>query len=143
MRGHDEWLRSLRATGGIGAYNNATLVWELYEPVAACCDRDRIGAAGDGGKYVCLPDETLLETGGGEGRRCVVYSFGSANDASFESEIVRECLGPCAVRHGSASYSSLALAPCLRGTVVLLCRRSRSGGDATTHSLCLVGEWPA
>jgi len=86
VRAADEW----RATRGIGAYNHAALVWELYEPVAACCDRDRIGAAGDGGKYACLPDETFLGTAGGiEGRRCVVYSFGSADDASFESEIVR------------------------------------------------------
>ncbi len=42
----------------------------------------------DGGKYVCL-DDILTEDGGEKKTRCLVYSFGLRNDASFEEGMVQ------------------------------------------------------
>ncbi|KAL0062204.1 hypothetical protein AAF712_010965 [Marasmius tenuissimus] len=59
-------------------------VWDFF-PAAYNCPHDiqRLGALGDGGKWVC--GITRLETK----RDCVVYSFGINYESSFEAEILR------------------------------------------------------
>ena len=44
----------------------------------------RIGRIGDGGKWVCGLRSNLMR-----GRRCLVYSLGSAGDTSFEDALLR------------------------------------------------------
>jgi hypothetical protein len=45
--------------------------------------KERIGRIGDGGKWVCGLRSNLMR-----GRRCLVYSLGSAGDTSFEDELL-------------------------------------------------------
>jgi len=54
-------------------------VWNIHEPTWNCPWEERFGKSGDGGKWVC----------GGRFLRnpCVIYSFGSAGDTSFETDI--------------------------------------------------------
>merc|ERR1719313_1874251 len=67
-------------------------------PSFACPLAERLGASGDGGKWVCDPDriaELAAVDPGGEGRdrsalqpsACLVYSFGSNGEASFERAV--------------------------------------------------------
>jgi len=52
-----------------------------WEPQLRCVGDQRLGNVGDGGKWVCDPD-CLLEKG-----KCLLYSFGSNNDFSFETSM--------------------------------------------------------
>jgi hypothetical protein len=64
------------------SFRLATYLWDWYTPYWPCTERERIGRAGDGGKWVCgtgvikqIPD-------------CVVYSYGVNDDISFEEELL-------------------------------------------------------
>jgi hypothetical protein len=52
-----------------------------WEPTFHCTHARRIGARGDGGKWVCDPYRLKLQ------RDCLVYSVGSNGDFSFEKEL--------------------------------------------------------
>ena len=51
-----------------------------WEPSMSCTALARLGCAGDGGKWVCDPHRYL-------GENCLVYSFGSNNEFSFEEAV--------------------------------------------------------
>lgn len=51
-----------------------------YEPVISCMFQRRMGMRGDGGKWVCDPHRIK--------KGCLVYSFGSSSDYTFETAIV-------------------------------------------------------
>jgi hypothetical protein len=53
----------------------------FWEPAVRCALDERVGRAGDGGKYVCNPS-CLLPVG-----NCTVMSIGSNNDFSFETAL--------------------------------------------------------
>jgi len=60
--------------------------WRAYgymTPTITCPFEEKIGGMGDGGKWLCLP-RILLQSSD-----CVVYSFGSKGDFSFEYDILR------------------------------------------------------
>lgn len=46
-----------------------------------CTSTRRVGGAGDGGKWLCIPPIAP--------RRCLVYSLGSSNSFAFELDVVR------------------------------------------------------
>lgn len=71
----------------LSAYSDPRYTWELFEPLANCPYTTRVGTVGDGGKWLCNLDEIL---GHHTRRPCVVYSFGSAGDSSFEAALVLE-----------------------------------------------------
>lgn len=52
-----------------------------WEPSYSCTTRLRMGCPGEGGKWICDPHRHLL------GDDCVVYSFGSRDEFSFETAI--------------------------------------------------------
>jgi hypothetical protein len=52
-----------------------------WEPSYSCTTRLRMGCPGDGGKWICDPHVHLLRDD------CVVYSFGSNDEFSFEKDI--------------------------------------------------------
>lgn len=52
-----------------------------WEPSYSCSTRLRMGCPGEGGKWICDPHRHLL------GDDCVVYSFGSNDEFSFETAI--------------------------------------------------------
>lgn len=52
-----------------------------WEPSYSCTTRLRMGCAGEGGKWICDPHIHLLRND------CVVYSFGSNDEFSFETAI--------------------------------------------------------
>lgn len=65
-----------------------------FEPVIHCTDEDRVGRMGDGAKWCCH----LGALGQRRGRRpCVVYSFGSNGDTSFEEDLYFITNGSCEV----------------------------------------------
>ena len=67
-------------------------LWDYFVPDFNCPhDVRRVGALGDGGKFVC--GYGLLKQG--LAPQCVVYSFGVRAESSFESAIVRDT--PCNV----------------------------------------------
>ena len=53
-----------------------------WEPSYSCSVHMRMGCPGDGGKWICDPHIHLQQS-----NRCVVYSFGSNNDFSFETAV--------------------------------------------------------
>lgn len=56
--------------------------WQVnWEPTYTCTTHVRLGRRGDGGKWVCDPEVYLRRPG------CVVYSFGSNGDFSFEEAV--------------------------------------------------------
>ncbi len=65
-------------------------IWDFYTPDYNCPFlKERVGRLGDGGKWVCGL-RYLLQT-----RPCLVYSLGSAGDASFEEQLLSRT--PCDV----------------------------------------------
>ena len=52
-----------------------------WEPTVRCASDERVGRAGDGGKWVCDPMCTLAQ------HNCTVMSVGSNNDFSFETAL--------------------------------------------------------
>jgi len=72
--------------------NPSVFFYNNWEPDIGCALEERIGNNGDGGKWVCDPPAIL-----NRGRlfreqlrlpyRCIVYSFGSNNDFSFETKL--------------------------------------------------------
>jgi hypothetical protein len=52
-----------------------------WEPSYSCSARLRMGCPGEGGKWICDPHLHL------QGDQCVVYSFGSRNEFSFETAV--------------------------------------------------------
>ncbi len=52
-----------------------------WEPSYSCTTIARMGCPGDGGKWICDPQHYL------EMNECIVYSFGSNNEFSFEESI--------------------------------------------------------
>lgn len=76
---------------GWGTLNQAVF-WDLYEPLYNCRNRIRLGRVGDGGKWVCNLDRLISRIA-----PCVVYSFGSNGEVSFEEDVIAESGGKCAV----------------------------------------------
>lgn len=60
-------------------------LWDFFIPAFNCPHRlDRIGALGDGGKWVCGVDRLAAQHA-----PCVVYSFGINKDSSFEAALLQ------------------------------------------------------
>lgn len=58
--------------------------WQTYwDPCVGCAFEDRIGPKGDGGKWICNPEELLRP-------RCTILSVGSSYDFRFEQAIIEE-----------------------------------------------------
>ncbi|TFY70718.1 hypothetical protein EVG20_g2297 [Dentipellis fragilis] len=61
----------------------AYTVWDFFPPAFSCPHTvERIGALGDGGKWLCGIDRLQ------EKPDCIIYSVGSAASASFEAELL-------------------------------------------------------
>eukprot|EP01135_Chromosphaera_perkinsii_P006148 Nk52_evm14s418 gene=Nk52_evmTU14s418 len=54
-----------------------------WEPEFSCPEEMRVGKEGDGGKWLCDPERLLEDSQ----KKCIIYSFGSENEYSFESSI--------------------------------------------------------
>ncbi|EIE18098.1 hypothetical protein COCSUDRAFT_45640 [Coccomyxa subellipsoidea C-169] len=65
-------------------------IWDFYTPDYNCPFlKERVGRLGDGGKWVCGLRYLL------QSRSCLIYSLGSAGDASFEEQLLSQT--PCEV----------------------------------------------
>ena len=59
-------------------------IWDYFTPDYNCpLLKERVGRIGDGGKWVCGLRSNVMH-----GRRCLVYSLGSAGDTSFEDALL-------------------------------------------------------
>jgi len=59
-------------------------LWDFYIPSFRCPHRvERVGALGDGGKWVCGLERIAQQDS------CVIYSFGINNESSFEAALMR------------------------------------------------------
>lgn len=77
----DEVLRQADAPNQF----TGTEAFDPYEKAWDCHIEQRVGRLfGDGGKFVCGPDEYFRS------RPCLVYSVGSAGDFSFETDVIRK-----------------------------------------------------
>ena len=70
---------------------NQGMMWDLYEPFWNCHNKERLGRIGDGGKWVCNVDRLAKQS------TCVVYSFGSNGEISFEEDLIERTRGLCEV----------------------------------------------
>ncbi|GAB0489430.1 hypothetical protein MMPV_000649 [Pyropia vietnamensis] len=74
--------------------NDAPAWWQSnYEPNFSCAFEQRLGNAGDGGKWVCDPTSIPSALAG---RQCVVYSVGSGRRVGFE-KAVHQALPDCRI----------------------------------------------
>jgi len=65
--------------------NDLTKIWDLFAPAYNCpFDLTRVGGEGDGGKWLCGLEKILKN----KSSSCVIYSFGVANESTFEAEIL-------------------------------------------------------
>ncbi|KAF9809787.1 hypothetical protein IEO21_07262 [Rhodonia placenta] len=63
-------------------------LWDFFIPAYQCPHRvERIGALGDGGKWVCGFERVARQP------HCVIYSFGVNNESSFEAALLRAAPG--------------------------------------------------
>lgn len=91
-QGHHEYTKTKTKTG-------RTTVFDPYEPEWTCEDEERIGDLangrpqmyGDGAKFVCTPK--MLSNAS----MCLVYSFGSNDDLSFERAVWRYSSHTCEI----------------------------------------------
>lgn len=74
-----------------------------FVPNAPCPQRDRVGNVNDGGKWTCAP--ALVRAA----PACVVYSFGVADDTSFEAAMLRNARN-CSVFAFDVAFGTLLLA---------------------------------
>lgn len=109
------WKRSLHQRQAwistvVGTSNNLSLVnpwdekhyvlfWNYFPPSFNCpYSVQRVGFIGDGGKWVCglelYEQDENVKSGGGGNKPCIIYSFGVANESSFEAEMLArtDCL---------------------------------------------------
>jgi hypothetical protein len=70
---------------------NQAVFWDLYEPIYNCHNRVRLGRIGDGGKWLCNLDRLISRPS------CIIYSFGSNGEISFEEDLIKETLQKCLV----------------------------------------------
>jgi hypothetical protein len=99
--------------------------WLLFSPVFPCDGtfekQPRVDVQHDGGKWICgLQEEAARATLGGSSPRCIVYSFGSSNDFTFE-ERVHEIAPHCEIH--TFDPTSVAPSP-----------ESRAGAFVNFHS---------
>mmetsp|Transcript_17196 Transcript_17196/g.24447 ORF Transcript_17196/g.24447 Transcript_17196/m.24447 type:complete len:355 (-) Transcript_17196:31-1095(-) len=62
-----------------------------YEPEFSCWHERRIGALGDGGKWICDPHRIA------NSKDCLVYSVGSDGDFSFEEDVLKKIGEHCEI----------------------------------------------
>ena len=60
-----------------------TYLWDWWPPYWPCLDRERVGRAGDGGKWMCGLEALAAR----DDDACVVYSYGVRDQASWEAEL--------------------------------------------------------
>jgi len=83
--------------------HEAPQIWfqENFEPDFTCLHEERIGGMGDGAKWVCNPrklKELALQRARDTNEKCLIYSFGSSGDFSFEASLATLLEGaPCEV----------------------------------------------
>ena len=75
----------------VGRGPGAAWFQTFWEPCVGCAAMERLGARGDGGKWVCDPT-MLFSSVGEEGASfpCAVLSVGSNNDFTFERAVSKE-----------------------------------------------------
>ena len=71
------------------------MLWDLYEPLYGCHNRQRLGRVGDGGKWVCDLDRIVAKSSAD--LNCIVYSFGSNGEISFEEDLIALAQDVCEV----------------------------------------------
>merc|ERR1719343_935221 len=70
--------------------------WQLhYEPSFHCSFSERLGSAGEGGKWVC--DPYRIADAAKSGEPCLVYSVGSRGEFSFEEAVQKRISPSCEV----------------------------------------------
>ena len=62
------------------------------EPAVTCAREERIGPAGEGGKWLCDPNRLRAK-----GTDCLIYSVGSSDDFSFEEAIMQDVSSACEI----------------------------------------------
>ena len=67
----------------------------LHEPSFNCNFEERLGRAGDGGKWICNPE--TIRNGLRNKDGCLVYSVGSNGDTSFETAIHEQLSKECEI----------------------------------------------
>jgi hypothetical protein len=83
------WKRQRKRQRVSNDKRTAFYFYHNWEPDIGCALEERLGSSGDGGKWVCDPTAVVtrarrLRLDLGLSYQCVVYSFGSNNDFSFE-----------------------------------------------------------
>jgi hypothetical protein len=77
VRNQKEFMSKIeRGNDLYNMYNSITTIWNLWHPIANCKITDRIGNQDDGGKVICNIGKIK--------KPCVVYSFGTAFETTFE-----------------------------------------------------------
>lgn len=78
-RRHAEKRRQYPKPGTVRGTPYYAQVLEYYAPHYQCIGEERVGAWGDGGKWVCRPEELTRDS--------VVYSVGSNGQTDFEEDV--------------------------------------------------------
>ena len=80
--GSQDWVPISEA---VGRGPGATWFQRYWEPCVGCAGLSRLGAKGDGGKWICDPDALFDERGA---HPCAVLSVGSNDDFTFERALI-------------------------------------------------------
>lgn len=77
------------------------------EPAVTCAREERVGPAGEGGKWLCDPNRLRAR-----GADCLIYSVGSFDDFSFEEAIMRDVSSACEIHVFDHTVSNPRNKPC-------------------------------
>ncbi|KAH8056303.1 hypothetical protein JL722_7608 [Aureococcus anophagefferens] len=81
--GSQDWVPISEA---VGRGPGATWFQRYWEPCVGCAGLARLGAKGDGGKWICDPDSLFDERGA---HPCAILSVGSNDDFTFERALIK------------------------------------------------------
>lgn len=97
---HHTWMQKLQSASSHLDLENSLIdartFWqEHFEPSFHCDLAERIGAVGDGGKWICNPASIRQQVK--EGGSCLVYSVGSNGQFDFEVAVLRDISPDCEI----------------------------------------------
>jgi len=124
------WIQKIESGEDVSQWD----VFTVYEPIVSCETVNRIGRKEDGGKWLCdawklIP--TNLK------RRCVVYSWGSKNEPSFEEDLIGNF--GCVVHTFDPTQDVPSTSPNLPPSQYFF---HSWGLGPDTNGLMTLGEWP-
>ncbi len=85
------------------------MLLRYFTPSYHCDFEERLGSVVDGGKWLCRPRSHINTGRRTDGKGCLIYSFGSNQEMSFEASILTDLPRDCEIHIFDPTVSALPL----------------------------------